>query len=221
LFRSQEELKAFGAANSNNQLGVSPTGIWLGDVRYKDVNGDGVINSSDMTVIGNPNPDFTYGMTNTFKYKNLDLSLFLTGSQGGQILNYTRRSTEMLSNAYQNQSTAVLDRYTEANPNGSLPRFNMWNGNNFRMSDRFVEDGSYMRIQNITIGYNLPKALIAKAKLASARLYFSAQNLKTFTKYSGYDPELGAFNGSISYMNVDDGHYPNPRTFTIGGNFEF
>lgn len=221
LFRSQEELKAFGAANSNNQLGVSPTGIWLGDVRYKDVNGDGVINSSDMTVIGNPNPDFTYGMTNTFKYKNLDLSLFLTGSQGGQILNYTRRSTEMLSNAYQNQSTAVLDRYTEANPNGSLPRFNMWNGNNFRMSDRFVEDGSYMRIQNITIGYNLPKALIAKAKLASARLYFSAQNLKTFTNYSGYDPELGAFNGSISYMNVDDGHYPNPRTFTIGGNFEF
>lgn len=218
LFRTREELNKSGASQG---LDVKPTGTWLGDVRYKDLNGDGVIDSKDVTVIGNPNPDFTYGITNTFNYKGFDLSVFLSGSQGGQILNYTRRLTEGMQNAYWNQSTAVLDRYTESNPNGSLPRYNQWHNNNFRVSDRFVEDGSYLRIQNISLGYNLPKSLISKAKLTNARLYLSVQNAYTFTKYSGYDPELGSFNNSIKYMNVDDGHYPNPRTFTIGGNFEF
>jgi hypothetical protein len=117
--------------------------------------------------------------------------------------------------------STVLDRYTSTNTNATLPRYNQWHNNNFRVSDRFVEDGSFLRIQNVSFGYNLPKDLIKKAKLTNARLYVSMQNLYTFTKYTGYDPELGSFNNNIRYMNVDDGHYPNPRTFTIGGNFEF
>lgn len=89
------------------------------------------------------------------------------------------------------------------------------------MSDRYVEDGSYMRIQNVTIGYRVPKKYSSKALLNNMRVYFSCQNLYTFTKYSGYDPEVGAFNGSIKLMNVDMGHYPNPRSFTFGANVEF
>jgi len=221
LFRSQEELDAFGLANSNNQLAVGPQGIWLGDIRFKDINGDHVIDSQDLTNIGSPIPKFTYGMTNNFSYKNFDLSIFLTGSYGAKILNYTRRITEGLYNSGNNQLVTVLDRYTPANPNATTPRFNQWNDNNRRMSDRFVEDGSYLRIQNVTLGYNLPGTIIKKVGMASARIYVSVQNLKTFTKYTGYDPELGAYNNSVTNMNIDDGHYPNPRTFTIGGNFVF
>jgi TonB-dependent starch-binding outer membrane protein SusC len=221
LFRSQEELNAFGYANSNNQLAVAPTGIWLGDIRFKDINNDGIINTADLTNIGSPIPKFTYGMTNTFTYKNLDFSIFITGSQGAKILNYTRRLTEGLYNAYLNQSTDVLDRYTPDNTNASIPRYNQWNDNNRRMSNRYVEDGSYLRIQNITLAYNLPAAIISRIKLSSARVYISGQNVWTFTKYTGYDPEIGAFNGNVFNMNIDDGHYPNPRTFTIGGNFVF
>lgn len=221
LFRSQEELNAFGLANSNNQLAVGPTGVWLGDIRFKDINGDGVIDSQDLTNIGSPIPKFTYGMTNTVNFKNFDLSILITGSQGAKILNYTKRLTEGMYNSYLNQSTAVLDRYTPDNQNATLPRYNQWNDNNRRLSDRYVEDGSYLRIQNVTLAYNFPSALIKRLKFVSARLYVSAQNLKTFTKYSGYDPEIGAYNNSPFNMNIDDGHYPNPRTYTIGGNFVF
>jgi hypothetical protein len=115
----------------------------------------------------------------------------------------------------------VMDRYTSTNTNGVLPRYNPYNANNLRISDRFIEDGSYLRIQNISFGYNLPKNLISKAKLTNAKFYISVQNMYTFTKYKGYDPELGSFNNSVTNMNIDYGHYPNPRTFTVGGNFEF
>jgi TonB-dependent starch-binding outer membrane protein SusC len=221
LFRSQEELDDFGLANSNNQLAVGPTGIYLGDIRFKDINNDGVIDSKDLTNIGSPIPDFTYGITNTVTYKNFEFSLFITGSQGAKILNYTKRLTEGLYNSYLNQSTDVLDRYTPDNTNASIPRYNQWNDNNRRMSSRYVENGSYLRIQNVTLAYNLPSTWISRLKFSSARVYVSAQNLKTFTKYSGYDPEIGAFNGNVFNMNIDDGHYPNPRTFTIGGSFVF
>jgi len=115
----------------------------------------------------------------------------------------------------------VLDRYTETNTNGKLPRFTNTNTNNVYMSDRYVEDGSYIRIQNISLGYRVPKKYADKAKLAGARVYVSVQNLKTFTNYSGYDPEIGAFNNNIKLMNVDMGHYPNPRTITVGASLEF
>ncbi len=202
-------------------LPVGPGQQWLGDIRFKDLNGDKKIDDKDVQEIGNPNPKFTYGMTNTVNYKGIDLSVFVTGSYGAKIFNYTRRQTEAMNTPYNNQLATVLERYTTANPGGTLPRYNQWHNNNIRISDRYVEDGSYFRIQNISVGYNLPKSIINKAKVASARLYVSAQNIKTFTKYSGYDPELGAYNNNARLMNIDNGHYPNPKTFTVGANIEF
>ena len=217
LFRTEAEL------NDGINYGI-PVGrgkLGLGDVRYKDLNGDNKIDGQDMTIIGNPNPKFTYGMTNTLAYKNFDFGVFVQGSYGGDIFNYSRRYTEGLNSLFYNQTTAVLDRFTPANATGSLPRFNPWHSSNTRISDRFVEDGSYLRIQNISLGYNLPKSVIRKAKMSSLKIYVSAQNLHTFTNYSGVDPEVGAYNSSIRFMNVDNGHYPNPRTFTAGANIEF
>jgi TonB-dependent starch-binding outer membrane protein SusC len=217
LFRSPDELNN----GINYGLPVDPRKLWLGDVRFKDLNGDKIIDDKDVTVIGDPNPKFTYGMTNTVNFKNFDFSVFVYGSYGADIFNYTRMYTERLSSPYNNQLVTVLDRYTTANPNGTLPRFNQWHANNYRISDRFIEDGSFFRIQNVSLGYNLPKTLISKAKLTSARIYASVQNLKTFTGYSGYDPELGAYNNQATFVNVDMGHYPNPRTYTVGANIEF
>ncbi|MES2458525.1 MAG: TonB-dependent receptor [Bacteroidota bacterium] len=217
LFRSQEELNN----GIDYGLPVAPGSLWLGDIRFKDLNGDGVVNDQDVTVIGNPNPDFTYGFTNTFSWKGIDLSIFLYGSQGGDIFNYSRRQTEALSSAYNNQLSTVLNRYSASNPNGDLPRYNQWHNNNNRISDRYIEDGSYLRIQNVALGYSLPKSLISKVKVSNARFFVSVQNLYTFSNYSGYDPELGATNNNIRFMNIDNGHYPVPRTFTIGTNIEF
>jgi TonB-linked SusC/RagA family outer membrane protein len=217
LFKSMDELN-----NSADQgLAIAPNGTWLGDIRYKDLNADGVINDQDLTYIGDPNPDFTFGITNTFKYKNIDLSVFLQGSYGNDVLNYTKRTTEALNNVYNNQLTTVINRYTESNTTGNVPRYNQWHNNNFRVSDRFVEDGSYIRLQNITLGYNISPKLLSKVKIANARLFVSGQNLHTFTKYTGYDPELGAFNGGATFFNIDNGNYPNPRTYTFGANITF
>ncbi|GAB3162651.1 SusC/RagA family TonB-linked outer membrane protein [Telluribacter humicola] len=218
LFRTQEDLD-----NSLPQFGynVNQTETWLGDVRFKDINGDDKIDAQDYTFIGSPLPKFSWGLTNTLNYSGFDFSLFLQGSQGAKAFNFLRWQLEGLNNAYTNQMTTVNDRYTEANPNGTLPRFTNTNKNNTAMSDRYVEDASFARIQNITLGYRLPASLLNKAKISNVRIYASIQNLKTFTKYSGYDPEIGSFNNSIKLMNVDTGHYPNPRTFTVGANLQF
>lgn len=218
IFRTQEDLN-----KSYPQFGlpVSQAGTWLGDIRFQDLNDDKKIDDKDLTILGSPHPDFTYGLTNTFQYKGLDASIFLQGSQGAKILNYQRRYLESVENMYTNQLSTVNDRYTATNTGGSIPRFTSSNKNNNAVSDRWIEDGSYLRIQNISIGYNLPKNLIQKVRLNNARIYVSGQNLHTFTDYSGYDPEIGAYNKSVSLMNVDNGHYPNPRSFTIGANIEF
>lgn len=218
LFRTADEL-----AESYPQFGyaVNENETWLGDVRFADVKEDGVIDSKDLTFIGSPIPKFTYGITNTFTYKDFDLSVFLQGSYGSKIFNFLKWQLERMNNAYYNQSADVLDRYTDANPEGELPRFTNTNTNNTAMSDRYIESGSYMRVQNITLGYRLPKNIISKARMANLRVFGTVQNLYTFTKYTGYDPEVGVYNNSIRLMNVDAGHYPNPRTFLVGVNVEF
>lgn len=217
IFRTQDDL-----SKSLPQFGysVDETHTWLGDIRFKDVNGDGVIDAKDITYIGSPLPKFTYGMTNTVQWKNIDLSVFLQGSYGAKVFNFLRWQLEKMDNAFYNQLRTVKDRYTASNTEGSLPRFTNTNTNNVYMSDRYVEDGSYLRIQNFTIGYRIPKNISSKALMNNARIYFSIQNLWTFSNYSGYDPEVGAFNNNIRLMNVDAGHYPNPRTFTVGANIE-
>lgn len=218
IFRTQADLD-----KSLPQFGyiLDPEQTWLGDVRFKDVNGDQKIDAADMTYLGSPLPKFTWGLTNSFNYKNFDLSVFLQGSQGGKAYNFLKWQIEGMNSAWSNQLITVLDRYTETNMDGSLPRFTTTNKNNTAMSDRYIEDASYWRVQNITLGYRLPTDILKKIKSTNIRIYGSIQNLHTFTKYSGYDPEIGSFNNNIRLMNVDMGHYPNPRTFTIGANLEF
>lgn len=214
-------------------------GVWIGDIRFKDLNGDGVINTEDQKVIGNPNPDFTFGINNSFTYGPFDLIVYLTGSYGAEILNYSRVITEGMTGLYSNQASTVHNRarYTLldpagsdtdpsnvvlANPGTSMPRFatNDINRNN-RMSTRFIEDGSYIRIQNISLGYTVPSALSKKIKINRARVYGNIQNAFVFTNYSGMDPELGALDQKPTLQNVDMGRYPSPRVFTLGVDLEF
>jgi hypothetical protein len=222
LFRSMADL------NNGTDWGIAvgPTGIYLGDVRYKDISGpagkpDGKIGSEDVTFIGDPNPKFTFGVTNSFQFKRLDFSFFLQGVYGNKIFNWTRTYTEAMNNVYTNQLNTVMNRYTPNNVNATMPRYNQWSNNNIRVSDRYIEDGSYLRVQNIAIGYNLPVRWASKAKMTNARIYVSSQNVYTFTGYSGYDPEIGSYNKNVLTQNVDNGHYPNPRTITVGANIEF
>jgi TonB-dependent starch-binding outer membrane protein SusC len=225
IFRNQAEVDAslpqFGLPTENpNNPNQRGTGI--GDLRFVDVNGDKIIDANDATFIGNPNPKFTYGFTNTFTYKGFELTLFLQGVYGNKILNFQRVSTEGLRNVFNNQLRSVsTEMFSADNVNGSMPRFTTYNNNNTAVSDRFIEDGSYLRVQNLTLGYNLPGNWLNRAKIASARLYISCQNLLTFSKYSGYDPEIGSFNKSVILTNVDNGHYPNPRMYTFGVNLDF
>jgi TonB-dependent starch-binding outer membrane protein SusC len=229
IIRTQAELDAslpqFGYLHNENQT-------WLGDVRYKDINGkdengkltgipDGKIDEADYTYIGSPIPKFTFGFTNTINYKSFDLSLFLQGSYGAKIYNFMKWQLEKLDNTTNNQLVSVLDRYTATNTDGILPRYTTTNSNNSIISDRYVEDGSYLRIQNLTIGYRLPVSIAQRIKMTNLRVYMSAQNLYTLTKYTGYDPEIGSYDNGILLMNVDQGHYPNPRTITVGVNVEF
>jgi TonB-linked SusC/RagA family outer membrane protein len=194
----------------------------LGDVKYKDVNGDGKIDANDKTFIGNPHPEFTFGFTNNFKYKNFDCSIFLQGSYGNDVMNLTKRAGTTNSSLYDNQFVDALDYYSATNVTSNNPRpIADASNTNLLISSRYVEDGSYLRIQNLTIGYSLPQDLIAKCNISRLRFYGTAQNLFTFTDYSGYDPEIGSFNQNVLLSGIDNGRYPVARTFSLGLNLEF
>ncbi|MRS64449.1 SusC/RagA family TonB-linked outer membrane protein [Larkinella terrae] len=190
-----------------------------GDVKFADVNGDGKVDANDRTLIGNNQPDFIYGMTNTFTYKGIDLGIVIQGVQGSTILNLSRRFYENLEgNA--NELTTVLNRWRSPDQpgDGKTPRANTRStGNNNAVSSRWIEDASYFRIRNITIGYNLPKTLIQRVKLQSLRLYGGVQNALTVSKYLGYNPEVSGYEGPLT-GGVDYGSYPLARTYTIGVN---
>jgi TonB-linked SusC/RagA family outer membrane protein len=214
-------------------------GVWIGDVKFKDQNGDGVINTDDQIFLGNPQPDFSFGFNNRVSYGGFELSVFLTGVRGGDILNYNKVRIEGQISPFNNQSATVVNRARYAliaqdgsptdpgnvyllNPNAATPRFatNDVNRNN-RMSDRLIEDGSYIRIQNVTLSYSLASGIVERIKMQNARLYVAVQNLYTFTDYSGYDPEIGSFNQGPLLQNTDMGRYPQPRTFTVGASITF
>ncbi len=188
-----------------------------GDVKYEDVNGDGEISADDRGIIGNNQPDFVYGITNTFAYKGFDLSVALTGVQGSEILNLGRRFFENLE-GNQNQLSTVLGRWRSAdNPgDGVTPRANArTSGNSNAISSRWIEDGSYLRIQNVAFGYSLPQSLLDKVSFQQARIYLSAQNLFTWNDYEGYNPEVSGYEGSLT-GGVDYGSFPLSRTVSLG-----
>lgn len=192
-----------------------------GDIRFKDLNGDGKIDASDRTIIGNPNPKFIAGFTNNFSYKGFELSLFFQGSFGNDIYNQNRVTIEGMSDPL-NQTTAVLNRWTPTNTNTTIPRAVRYDPNqNNRFSTRFVEDGTYVRLKNLTVAYNLPGKFLQKAKISGVRVYVTGQNLLTFTNYSGYDPEVSADPFSSVGFGRDYGVYPQARTYTAGLNVTF
>lgn len=231
---------------------------WVGDIKFKDISGpdgkpDGVIDTYDRVNIGSPMPKFIYGMTNTFRYKNIDLSIFINGTYGNKIFNYMSMELSGMSSTWNNQLKIVNDRANiepidpnkaypitdtggntienwfdditnirVTNPDTSIPRamYNDPNDNN-RISSRYIEDGSYLRIKNITLGYNLPRNLIRKAFLENVRIYANIQNLYTFTKYTGYDPEVGASTASANVYGLDNGRYPSPQVYSFGLNISF
>jgi TonB-linked SusC/RagA family outer membrane protein len=220
IFKTTQQL-----ANAPSQFGqpVSNTsgGTWLGDIQYQDVNGDGKITSADQTSLGSPNPKFTYGITNTFSYKAFDLSIFLNGSYGAKIFNALKYSTESLSGLYSNQLAEAANYWTPANSNSNIPAIKIGDNANLYNSDRFLESGSFLRIQNVNLGYNFPTSVIRRLKLSKLNVYVSGQNLYVITKYSGLDPEVGAYNQNVFLNNVDMGRYPIARTITFGVNAGF
>jgi len=221
IFKDQAALNA-APLQFGQPVGTGAGETALGDVKYVDVNNDGKIDASDKTFIGNPHPKFTYGFTNNFKYKNVDLSIFLQGSYGNDVMNLTRRGGTTNASLYDNQLVEAMDYYSATNTGSNNPRpIADSANNNLLISDRYVEDGSYLRIQNITLGYSLPQDVISKYKMSRLRLYASAQNLYTFTDYSGYDPEIGSFNQNVLLSGIDNGRYPVARTFLVGLNVEF
>lgn len=251
-------------------IAVSRTqGVWIGDVKYKDLNGDGVINTEDMTIIGDPNPAFTGGITNTLTYKGFEFSLFITGSYGNDVYNYTSINLTSMRNAWNNQLKSVDDRarlsiidesvvyprtvqvpdktgamvdlvcnswmddpynIRVTGGDGTTPRAAMGDpngnaaptsGSGGYHSDRYVEDGSYIKIKSISLGYNIPQKYTKYAKINSAKVYVSISNLYTFTKYTGLDPEVGVSQTTNYVSGVDIGRYPSPRIFTVGLNLQF
>ena len=198
----------------NNGSVQVPGGTAPGDIKFKDIDNNGVINDNDRTYIGNPTPEWTFSMNNSFNYKNFDLQIFLQGVAGNDIYNANRIWQEGMY-VPQNQTSKVLDRWTGEGTSNSMPRAVYSDPNkNTRHSNRFVEDGSYLRIKNLTLGYTVPQSLAKRYYLQSVRFYLSCQNLYTFTKYSGFDPEVGA-NG------IDQSTYPLTRTISFGLNVKF
>ena len=201
---------------------IQANSIYLGDLQYQDTNHDGKVDNSDRVPLGNPNPDFTYGVTNTFFYKDFDLSVFVYGSHGGKILDALEYETAGLSSLYQNQLASSSNFWTPANPNSNIPAPRAGIGNpNLVMSDRFLESASFLRLQNLRLGYNLPTRWAKYIAMNALKVYVSGQNLFVITKYPGLDPEVGSFNQNPTLQNIDLGRYPSPRIFTLGVNAQF
>lgn len=223
--------------------------VWVGDIKYKDVDENGIIDERDRTDLGSPLPKFTFGWTNTFRYKNLDLSIFLNGSYGNKVMNYNSLTLTHMNSTWTNQLQGVVSKRTRLepidptivyadgskwfdhidnvrvqNPGTKIPHTSINDPNdNDRISDRYVEDGSFLRIKNITLGYTFPKAILNKAKIENLRVYVNIQNLYTFTKYTGYDPEVGASTQDSTGLTygLDNGRYPSPAMYSFGLNITF
>lgn len=195
----------------------------------KDENGDltgvpdGELNNDDRTIIGNPHPDFIWGWNNDFSWKGFDMNIFFQASQGNDIFNYTLMELDLMAGR-NNATTAALNRWTPTNTNTDIPKAN--GGRSRRASTRWIQDGSFIRLKNLALGYNLPNEVLDKIGIRKFRIYVSAQNLLTFTSYDGYDPEVNyrtAADATESNRNLglDYASYPNAKSYTLGINIGF
>ena len=240
LFQNYKDISDHAIQTSNGVLTVSPTqGTWVGDVKFKDINGDGVINHDDRVIIGNPWPKFTYNFTSAFSYKGFELNLFFTGVQGNQILNLTRYQNEMpLSGVYSNHyrvvtnfarpsSLDVADALTATllNPGTQIYRPSSSDANgNVRLSQWDVEDGSYLKLKNVRLSYRVPTKYASYTKiLRGAVITAQIQNALTFTKYTGFDPEVGmySYKGVANLVGLDEARYPSTRSYSISLSLDF
>lgn len=204
IFQNWDEVNSYKDENGNlKQPNAKP-----GDIRFKDLDGKNGIDANDRTMIGNPNPDWTYGFSLGAEWNGFDLTAFFQGTIGNDIYKLYRRSNI----AYANWDRSWLNRWHGEGTSNWVPRVVAGDNNNYQTSDFFVEDGSYLRLKVLQFGYSLPQNLIRKFGLNKLRVFFQAENLFTVTDYTGYDPEIGTRNG------LDSGTYPQARTFTFGFN---
>jgi TonB-linked SusC/RagA family outer membrane protein len=214
------EGQPIGIFYSYEWLGIDPS---TGDCVYTDLNHDGNITTEDRTIVGNPHPDFIGGITNTFNYKGFDLSIFLQFSYGNDIFNGSRLYLESLQGG-DNQVADVIRRWHTPGDITDIPRATsdpVAAAANKRVSSRFIEDGSYLRIKNLTLGYTFSQKLISKLRLQSLRIYFTTQNLLTLTNYSGLDPEVNYLGDDNTVIGTDFFTYPQSRSFNFGLNLKF
>jgi TonB-linked SusC/RagA family outer membrane protein len=220
IFQSQAEVDAHAeqTVHSNPLRATS-----AGDIRFKDLNNDGVINDDDRGMIGNPWPELEGGITNNLSFRGFDFSAFVQFSLGNDIMNAKQTYMAQYGSGGDNHTTKAMERWTPSNPNTTEPRA-VWGDPNLntRDSDRFVEDGTYWRVKNLVLGYTLPDNVVGRTLRArSARVYFQAQNLLTVTDYSGFDPEVNSFGNSSTARGMDFYALPQPRTFTFGVNLAY
>lgn len=235
IFQSQAEIDALNAGAPDGEYqpayGLNP--IAAGDRKFKDLNGDGEITAEDREIIGSPVPDFYGGLNLNASYKNWDFQLSFYGTYGNEVLNFIKSQNESLgaygyNSVYTNVSQEYYNnRWTPSNPSNTYARAVVEDTNrNGRISDYFIEDGSFLKLRNIKVGYNLPQGILEKISASKATVFVSGQNVFTITNYSGLDPEIGTAtdidgNGGVQTRGIDFGAYPNSATFTVGFNLQF
>ncbi len=211
IFQNPQEVASY--VNSNGEL-LQPNAV-PGDVRFVDYNKDGVINADDRTNIGNGTPDWTFGFNLNANWRGLDFNVFFQGVSGADVFDGTAR-TDIYSG---NFPSWMLSRWTGEGTSDRVPRLAAGSSDNWQVSDLYVFDGSYLRLKNITLGYTLPQSLTKKVSISQLRFYVMAENLCTWTRYHGFDPEISS--GSSKSLGVDRGVYPQARTWTVGLNLSF
>lgn len=212
IFQNETEIfQHIGSTGDLLQPNAKP-----GDVRFVDVNRDGTLDEEDRTMIGNPTPDFTFGFNTSLEYRQFDFSMLIVGAYGNDVFNGAQRQDLR----YTNRSTKILDRWTGEGSSTTIPRYTWVDvNNNYRVSDLYIEDGSFMRIKNMQLGYSFNERILQRLKSHNFRVYVSVENLFTFTKYTGADPEIGAM--SSFDVGIDRGIYPQARTIRFGTTVTF
>ncbi|RNI22680.1 SusC/RagA family TonB-linked outer membrane protein [Rufibacter latericius] len=223
IFQTDEEARTSPVLKGQEATSSNPASrAKAGDRKYRDINGDQVIDEKDRSILGSAQPDFTWGLTNTLSFKNIDLSFFFQGSQGNKMANLNLFDLQNFTGQNNVLAEAALNRWTPNNPSTKYPRaLAAGSLDNGVFSSNIVEDASYIRLKNVSLGYRVPSSLTQKVKVKTLRIYASATNLWTLTDYSGYDSEANTFGQSTAIIGVDRGGYPQAKTYLVGLNIGF